>query len=112
MDIVSVVKDAISERKGENIVIYDVMPVSSVTDTMIVASASNLRQAQAIKDNILDRLAENGFTGSIRTEGRESSTWLLIDLGDVVVHIFTGSERKNYDLDRLYAEFEAERVPD
>ncbi len=102
IDVLDVVLKAISERKGENIVVYDVRTLTPYLDTMVVASSSNLRQNNAIAANIRDRLKEAGYEGEIREEGTKESKWLLIDLKDLIVHLFVNEERSVYGLDRLY----------
>lgn len=109
MDVLNIVLNAISERKGEAIDVYDVRSHTPFLDTMVVASSSNLRQNNAIAANIRDRLKEAGYTGEIREEGMKESKWLLIDLKEIVVHLFVGEERNAYGLDRLYADVLAER---
>ena len=86
-----IVLKAISEKKG-----FDFM------DSMIVVSTTNIRQNNAIAQNIKDRLKENGFDGTIRIEGNADSKWLLIDLKEIVVQLFVKDERQVYQLDRLY----------
>ena len=66
MDVLNTVLKAIAERKGENILVYDVSSLTPFLDTMVVASSSNLRQNNAIAANIRDRLKEAGYTGEIR----------------------------------------------
>lgn len=104
MDVLNTVLKAISERKGENILVYDVSSLTPFLDTMVVASSSNLRQNNAIAANIRDRLKEAGYTGEIREEGTKDSKWLLIDLKDIVVHLFVSDERTMYGLDQLYGD--------
>lgn len=104
MDVLNTVLKAIAERKGENILVYDVSSLTPFLDTMVVASSSNLRQNNAIAANIRDRLKEAGYTGEIREEGTKDSKWLLIDLKDIVVHLFVSDERSMYGLDKLYGD--------
>lgn len=104
MDVSEIVLKAISEKKGRDIEAYDTRELTPFMDTMIVATADNLKQNAAIAQNIKERLAEAGWTGSYRVEGDANSNWILVDLKDVVVHLFVGTERQVYSLERLYHE--------
>lgn len=97
-----VVLKAISEKKGFDIVCYDCANVTPLMESLIIASTSNVRQNNAIAQNIKDRLRENGYEGDIKVEGRSDSKWLLIDLKDIVVNLFADHERDAYQLDKLY----------
>lgn len=97
-----IVLKAISEKKGFDIKEYDTRCLTPFMDSMIVVSTTNIRQNNAIAQNIKDRLKENGFDGTIRIEGNADSKWLLIDLKEIVVQLFVKDERQVYQLDRLY----------
>lgn len=104
MELNDIVLKAIDEKKGFDIRDYDMQQLTPFMDHMIIASTNNIRQNNAIAQNIKDRLRENGYKGSIRQEGTQESKWVLIDLKDVVVHLFVHDERQVYQLDRLYAD--------
>lgn len=97
-----IVLKAISEKKGFDIKEYDTRSLTPFMDSMIVVSTTNIRQNNAIAQNIKDCLKENGFDGTIRIEGNADSKWLLIDLKEIVVQLFVKDERQVYQLDRLY----------
>lgn len=97
-----IILKAISEKKGFDIKEYDTRSLTPFMDSMIVVSTTNIRQNNAIAQNIKDRLKENGFDGTIRIEGNADSKWLLIDLKEIVVQLFVKDERQVYQLDRLY----------
>ena len=97
-----IVLKAISEKKGFDIKEYDTRSLTPFMDSMIVVSTTNIRQNNAIAQDIKDRLKENGFDGTIRIEGNADSKWLLIDLKEIVVQLFVKDERQVYQLDRLY----------
>lgn len=97
-----IVLKAISEKKGFDIKEYDTRSLTPFMDSMIVVSTTNIRQNNAIAQNIKDRLKENGFDGTSRIEGNADSKWLLIDLKEIVVQLFVKDERQVYQLDRLY----------
>jgi ribosome-associated protein len=73
-------------------------------DYVIVASTTNLRQNNAIAQNLKDRIREAGFDTEIRMEGKADSRWVLVDLKEIVVHLFVKEERQVYQLDRLYTD--------
>lgn len=109
MELNEIVLKAIDEKKGFDIYDYDTRQLTPFMDHMIVASTTNIRQNNAIAQNIKDRLRENGFTGIIRQEGTAESKWLLLDLKVIVVQLFVHDERQVYQLDRLYADVPAVR---
>ena len=108
MEIREVILKAISEKKGYDIKDYDTTSLTPFMDHMIVASTANTRQNNAICQNIKDRLKEAGIALPMRIEGDSDSRWILIDLQDVVVHLFVQQEREVYRLDRLYADVPVE----
>ncbi len=102
MELSDVVLKAISEKKGHDIEVYDTKTLTPFMDEMIIATSDNLIQNYAIAQNIKDRAFEAGYTGDFRMEGSKDSRWILVDLKDIVVHLFVGNERELYGLDRLY----------
>ena len=108
MELLDVVLKAISEKKGYDIRCYDVRSLTPFMDSMIIASTTNIRQNNAIAQNIKERVHESGFKKEYRVEGDAYSRWVLIDLKDVVVQLFVQEEREVYNLDRLYADVPVE----
>lgn len=104
MELKEVVLKALSEKKGYDIKIYDCRQLTPYLDEMIVASTTNIRQNNAIAQNIKDRIREAGFDVDYRVEGDSDSRWVLIDLKEIVVHLFVDEERQVYQLDRLYSD--------
>jgi len=104
----SAVVDAIEDIKGFDITVMDVRKLTSMTSYMIVASATSSRQAKAVADNVRTKLKEKDF--SIRgTEGEDTGEWVLVDLGDIVVHIMVPTTRAYYNLEQLWGEAESRR---
>ena len=89
------------DKKAEDIKILDIGDVSTIADYFIICSGTNSSQLEAIIDNITDTLGRAGYE-SRRTEGGRNSSWILIDYGDVVVHIFSKEDRLFYDLERIW----------
>lgn len=104
MEILETVLKAIDERKARKIRVFDTTAQTPFMDTMIIASSDNERQNNAIAQNIKDRLWEAGYTGDFKIEGARESRWILVDLKEIVVHLFIRDERDLYALDRLYSD--------
>ncbi len=94
---------ALDEKKGEDIKIIDISDISVVADYFIIANGNNISQVQALVDNVEEKMHEAGFTIK-RIEGNKSSTWVLLDFGDVVVHVFDTEDRLFYDLERIWSD--------
>lgn len=92
----------IDEKQGENTIILPVGPVVGITEYFIVTSASNARLVRAITDSVLNNVREAVGKGPLRSEGTREQQWVLIDYGDVVVHIFIDEMRRFYEIERLY----------
>ena len=92
----------IDEKQGENTIVLPVGPVVGITEYFIVTSASNPRLVRAITDAVLNNVREAVGKGPLRSEGTREQQWVLIDYGDVVVHIFIDEMRRFYEIERLY----------
>lgn len=99
---------AASDKKALDLVVLDLRPVATFTDYFVIASGTNVRQVQAIADEITERLKREG-TRAERIEGYRTAEWVLVDYGDFIVHIFEEKARRFYDLERLWRE--GVRVP-
>ncbi len=100
--------DALEDIKAFDISVMDVRKLTSLTNYMIVASASSTRQSKAIADNVIVKLKEKGF--DIRgTEGGKDGEWVLVDLDDIVVHIMIPATRAYYNLEQLCGATETRR---
>ena len=93
--------EAASDRQASDIVLLDTRSVSSFADYFVICSGESERQIKAIYEEIGRRLKEIGVLPHHR-EGTADSGWLLLDFGDVVVHIFSRAEREHYQLDKLW----------
>lgn len=103
MDKLECVIKAIDDKLGSDIVAIDMRMSSPLFDTFVICSASNERLLMAIKDNIVDECYKLGYDVK-RVEGAKNSKWLLVDLGDIVCHIFDKDERKKYNLEKLWGD--------
>jgi ribosome-associated protein len=100
-DLSAIVIASLNADKAEDLVVIDLKDKSSVTDAMIIASGRSQRHVGALADHVLRALKGAGC-GRARVEGLASSDWVLIDVGDVVVHIFRPEVRSYYNLERLW----------
>lgn len=106
-DIVACVANSCFEAKGKDISILDLSKVSDLASHFVIVSARSDRQAQGICNRILHDLANIGLV-PLSIEGLENGQWVLLDLGEVLVHIFYEPLREYYDLEGLWAK--AKRV--
>ena len=91
---------AIDDKKGQDIKIIDIHNVSVIADYFVIASGTNSNQVQAIVDNVEEQLGRAGFEAK-QIEGNRNSSWILMDYGDVIVHVFDEDHRLFYDLERI-----------
>lgn len=94
---------AMDDKLATHIVAIDMRDASPIFDTFVLCTASNERLMQAIKQNIKDECDLNGFEVK-SIEGLRDSKWVLVDLGDIVCHIFEANERDSYNLEKLWGD--------
>ncbi len=92
---------SLEDDKGENIVTLDLAGKASFADRMIIACGLADRQISAMAIHLQEKLREGGF-GRVRIEGENGSDWVLIDAGDIVVHLFKPDSRELYGLERMW----------
>ena len=92
---------AIDDKKGQDIKVIDIHTVSVIADYFVIASGTNSNQVQAIVDNVEEQLGRAGFEAK-QIEGNRNSSWILMDYGDVIVHVFEEENRLFYDLERIW----------
>ena len=93
--------DALSDKKGEDIKIIDITGVSVLADYFIIATGNSDSQVNALVDNVEEELHKAGYPLKQR-EGRANSSWILLDFGDIIVHVFDKENRLFYDLERIW----------
>ncbi len=95
--------DVASDKKAADIMLLDISDVTTIADYFVICNGNNLRQIQAIADAIDEELGKQG-ANVLHREGTAETGWLLLDFGDVIVHIFGVKEREYYRLERLWSE--------
>lgn len=92
---------ALEDKKAEDVKIIDIREVSTIADYFIIANGSNQNQLQAMRDAVDEELYKAGYQAK-QVEGNSYSTWILMDYGDIIVHVFSKEDRLFYDLERIW----------
>ncbi len=93
--------EALEDKKAEDIKVIDISEVSVIADYFIIAGGTNRSQIQALADNVDEKLGRAGHP-SKQVEGYDTANWILMDFGDVIVHVFDKENRLLYDLERIW----------
>ena len=93
----------LDEKKGERVNVIEIQEISSLADYFVLATGTSNTHVRALADELDERMKAEGMPPA-RMEGYRSNSWILLDWGNVVVHIFTQEGRDFYDLDRLWAD--------
>ena len=101
-NLTHIVVDALADLKAEDIQILDVRNLTLITDTMIIATGNSNRHTQAIARSVLEKTKKHDFE-VLGVEGEFAGEWILLDLGDVIVHIMQSETRHFYRLEKLWA---------
>ena len=104
LDLKQIVINTLDTNKAENIVSISLKDKSSIADYMIIASGTSSRHIQALSEQVLEKLKNNGVN-ECKIEGKESNEWKLVDGIDLIVHIFHPEKRKFYELEKIWSEF-------
>ncbi len=92
---------ALEDRKAEDVTVIDISEISPIADYFIIANGTNQNQLQAMRDAAGEALYKAGVKVQ-QIEGNQSSTWILMDYGDIIIHIFSKEDRLFYDLERTW----------
>jgi len=103
-DLALIAAEAAAEKKAEDIVALEVSELLVVTDYFVVATGKTDVQVRAIADEVEHQLFERGGVKPIGREGVSEGKWVLLDFGDLVIHVFQPEEREFYRLEKLWAE--------
>lgn len=97
-----IIVDALEDLKGKQIVQLDVRELSSVMDTLVLASGTSSRHVKSLANNLVEDAKQQGHP-PIGVEGVDSGDWVLVDFGDIVVHVMQEETRSFYDLEKLWS---------
>jgi len=101
-DLLDVVLDTLDAAKAEDVVTIDLRGKTSMGDHMVLASGRSQRHVGAVADQLIRKLKDEGY-GRARVEGQPHCDWVLIDTGDVIVHIFRPEVREFYNLEKMWS---------
>ena len=102
LDLAVLAAQALDAKQGTDVVILPVGEVLGITEYFVVASAGNPRLVRALTDTVLNTVREYVGRGPLHSEGSKDQQWVLVDYGDVVVHVFAEEMRRFYEIERLY----------
>lgn len=101
LEIVKTAVSALEDKKAEDVAVIDIREVSTIADYFIIANGSNQNQLSAMQDAVDEAMVKSGLHAK-QIEGNNSSTWILMDYQDIIVHLFSKEDRLFYDLERIW----------
>ena len=101
LNMVKIAYDALDDKLAEDIKIIDIRSISVLADYFIIADGNNKNQVQAMVDNVQEELFKAGYEMK-QMEGYREGNWILLDFGDIIIHIFDKENRLFYDLERIW----------
>ena len=101
MEKVEFICKLLDDKKAKDVRILDISSVSVLADYFLIASGANKNQVQAMVDNVEEELHKAGFTPK-QIEGYQTANWVLLDYGDIIIHVFDEENRLFYDLERIW----------
>lgn len=105
MKDIKVIADAMIEKKGQDVVSLDLQKIgTAISDYFVVCNADSSTNVLAIADNVEDKMIEHCNRKVLRSQGRENAFWVILDYGDIVVHVFQTAYRAFYRLEDLWAD--------
>lgn len=100
-EMASIAYQALTDKKGEDVRVIQITEIASFADYFIIADGNNPSQISALVDNVEEQLSKAGYEPK-RIEGVRNSNWVLMDYGDIIVHVFSKEDRLFYDLERIW----------
>lgn len=94
---------ALSEKKAEEIRVIDISEISPLADYFVIATGTNTNQIQALVDAVEEELGKEGYQPK-QIEGNRTSSWILMDYRDIIIHVFSKEDRLFYDLERIWTD--------
>lgn len=102
MDMIRVAYDALADKKGEDIKVIDISQISVIADCFIIATGNSDSQVQALVDHVDEKMHKAGF--SLKQQEGKGGAWVLMDYGDIIVHVFDKEGRSFYNLERVWGD--------
>ena len=102
IELAHFIVQTLEDKKGSDIVVLDLRPDTVIADFFVICSANSDRQAKALAENVREKVKETYKTLPVATEGKGNSGWVLLDYGEVIVHVFLEEERRFYNLEELW----------
>ena len=103
LDMAKIAYEALDEKKGEAIKVIDISQISVGADYFVITNGTSDSQVKALVENVQEKLARAGYHPK-QTEGNRSGTWVLLDYGDIIVHVFDKENRSFYNLERIWSD--------
>ena len=104
LELARIAARAADEKTGTDTVVLEVGEVLGIAEAFVITSAGNERLVRTIAEEVERQVKEVGGPGPLRVEGKSDARWILMDYGDIVVHVFLEEARRYYDLERLWAD--------
>lgn len=101
-ELVKIAYNALDEKKGINISVIDISEISTIADYFIIAGGNNENQVKALANNVEEKLYKAEEITPKHIEGYDNANWILMDFGDIIIHIFNEEDRLFYDLERIW----------
>lgn len=103
LEAAKLAQEALEDKKGEDIKVLDLIGISNIADYFIIASGNNVNQLRAMADSVEEKLFKEGYKLH-HSEGYSGGAWILLDFGNIIVHLFNKEERNFYSLDRVWSD--------
>ncbi len=103
--LVKLIHDILADAKGQGIRVLDVGKITDITDYMVIVEGTSNRHILSMADKVVERMRQRGYR-PLGIEGQDVGDWVLVDFGDVVVHIMRPQTRKFYNLEKLWGGYE------
>jgi len=105
LELVTLVKNALDEKKAEDITILEISGISSIADYFVIANGNNPNQLAAMQDACDEAMTKAGVNAK-QIEGNSKSTWILMDYNDIIIHLFSKEDRQFYNIERIWKDAE------
>ncbi len=100
-ELIDTTLTALDDAKAENVIVFEVSKLTSISDYMIIASGRSNRQVSALADKVIEAAKQNKIQ-PLGVEGKTDGEWVLVDLGDIIVHLMHPETREYYQLEKLW----------